>query len=84
MKWLAISDVEFLGNHANISICEMRKVASTIHKAATEQGFPPKDNMTIKKATTCYYCGERGIFMSMSVKKKQGRSKTLAWMKWAL
>jgi len=84
MKWLDFSDVEFLDNHANISICETRKVASTIHKAATEQGFPPKDNMTIKKATTCYYFGERWIFVTISVKAPQRRSRTLAWMKWVL
>ena len=82
MKWFHATDVDFLGKRAHISLCEMRKVMLTVDKVATEQGFPPKDHMSLHEANTCYYRGERGIFDVVPENTPQGRPRIVARMKW--
>jgi hypothetical protein len=60
----------------------MQKVMLTVDKAATEQGFPPKDHMSLHEAKTCYYRGKRGIFDVVPENTPQGRPWIVARMKW--
>jgi hypothetical protein len=67
----------FVSKYVKVNICEFRKVMFAFDIEATKQGFPPKEVITFRDATTYYHHGKRA---SLSIASDSG---IVARMKWS-
>ena len=80
MKYLHISDVDFLGKHARKRLNEYALDMGKIDKEAASKGFAPHEHMSLEECANCFGQGESIIYSAVNGETPSGRTRLVSKM----